>query len=401
MYTSAAREPDRTQLYPSKLSGSVWGQYELYIDWNLDRNLHLGKQQSTQEAVWIKTFSLPESAENQARRDYFRQIIDLNLNLGGGPDFRLIQLRDFAVTSQGCHLVMQPIENALSLLDYLSKLGPLLPQQVKQFLHQSLESLRYLHTACPVIWPGGIERGICHGNLLFESFWIRPVPRACQIGSKDFQVYLTNLALWEQIFWLDKSLASSSQTLGSLHGELRALGKIGTQLLVQSGEYASQPELAHFLRRLSTQTERPFRTTEEALQALRSLPNRVTSVSRVDSLPCDVSPSDPSAIVTDESAPQPHEPQVLSWLQKAKLTLTVSVGLMGLSWFGYVGTQWLLGRIQNGTGQVEIAATYALEPESPWKSVLQSSVSDDEETLLDGWRQAGYALAIANPVTGR
>ncbi|MEO0870204.1 MAG: hypothetical protein AAFY17_17590, partial [Cyanobacteria bacterium J06642_11] len=279
MRPSITNGPENLKTSHCKLLGNLWGRFDLYFDCPIGKNLYLGRQEASQEEVWIKEYLLNDGAE--AQRQAFQQLIDLNLKLGQGPDFRLVQLKDFATTPQACYLISRPFTGAIPLSHYVSTQGACSPKQVRRVLQQCLESLRYLHTACTVLWPTGSERGLCHGNLSLDSVWIRCSEESPQ--DDNFFVYVTDLALWDHIFWLNQPLATQGQDLGSMQHDLDDLGHIGLSLLLGQGlntlenipfaEMQQQsPELMDMLYRLTRQTPYPFRTTEDALQALRNLP---------------------------------------------------------------------------------------------------------------------------------
>ncbi|MEM7795343.1 MAG: hypothetical protein AAF579_12955 [Cyanobacteria bacterium P01_C01_bin.118] len=377
-----------------KLLGNLWGRFDLYFDQPIGKNLYLGRQEASQEEVWIKEYLLNDMAD--AQRHSFQQLVDLNLKLGQGPDFRLVQLKDFASTQQACYLISHPLQGAEPLSQYLSTHGPLSPCQVYRILQQCLETLRYLHTACSVLWPTGSERGLCHGNLSLDSLWIRKIEESPQ--SDNFFIYVTDLALWEHIFWTNQPLAQCVQDLGSIHDDLHDLGYIGFSLLLGkrinaadkitqllSGMERQSPELIKVLYQLTNQTDEPLRTTEDALQALRGLPllshqpmTGLLSLNNLDTAVFD-EPSVPNKLTSSRS-----------FLKQAKTTVAATMGLFGILWLGYsMIQQWKTRPLFANT----ITASYLLEPQGTWQSILTSSEAGD--TLVDTFLDEGHSLQPA------
>jgi hypothetical protein len=141
MYPGITNGSEELQSSHCKLLGNLWGRFDLYFDQPIGRHLYRGRQEASQEEVWVKEYLLNDRAD--AQRYAFQQLIDLNLKLGKGPDFRLVQLKDFATTQQACYLISQPLLGAEPLSHYLSSHGPVSPYQVRRKLQQCLETLRY------------------------------------------------------------------------------------------------------------------------------------------------------------------------------------------------------------------------------------------------------------------
>ncbi|MBT9316638.1 substrate-binding domain-containing protein kinase family protein [Leptothoe spongobia] len=375
-----------------KLLGNLWGRFDLYFDHPIGKNLYLGRQEASQEEVWVKEYLLNDMADVQ--RHAFQQLIDLNLRLGQGPDFRLVQLKDFATTQQACYLISHPLKGAEPLSQYLSAHGPLSPCQVRQALQQCLETLRYLHTACSVLWPTGSERGLCHGNLSLDSLWIRTIEDSPR--SDNFFIYVTDLALWEHIFGANQSLAQCVQDLGSIHQDLHDLGHLGFSLLLGQGlnttENTAQllsemelqsPELMTFLYGLTGQTAATFRTTEEALQDLRDLPE----LSHQPMTGLSLAP--PVEVVADTPSIQATIKPIAgrAYLKQSKTAVGAAMGLLGILWLGYsVIQQWQLRPLSAHT----ITASYLLEPQGTWQSIL--ATSSENSHFIDALLDEGHSL---------
>lgn len=260
--------------------------------------LYRGTDRSS-EPVLIQEYRLFDRdfnlTEIEDRQKAFERLIELNLKISNGPDFRIVKLVDAIVLPKEhcCYLITKPVSHHTTLAAYLSDYEVLSSQDIRTVLHQILQTLQFLHEACRVHFPTGeLERGLPHGNLNLNSLLIRQLHLNVPYGQQFF-VYLTNLSLWEHLFYppasrrFHEQVAKTSQDLGSAEQDLADLGLVGFQLA--GGTVSStrrQPidletdpawqelndlPLKQFIERLMG-LRSPFRTAEEALLTLRSLP---------------------------------------------------------------------------------------------------------------------------------
>ena len=250
------------------------------------------------EPVLIKEYPLLERDLNpeeiEVRQKAFERLIELNLKIGNGPDFRVVKLVDAIAHSKErcCYLITKPINHNTTLEAYLEKHGAMPAKQIREVLRQVLETLRYLHTAYRVHFPSGdSERGLPHGNLSLNSLLIRHVEGIT--SDRQFFIYVSDLELWEHLFHPRTSprfhpkVANIARNLGADKQDLAALGWVGFLLaggtlddtgLSQPFELQSEQPwqalndepLRGFLQNLWGPEPR-FRTAEQALHALIQL----------------------------------------------------------------------------------------------------------------------------------
>ncbi|MEL6814016.1 MAG: hypothetical protein AAFP03_04280 [Cyanobacteria bacterium J06598_3] len=287
------------------LKGTWWGRYTIgECQRNSPRyRRYAGIQNNGNHPVWIHEYLLPEDDFNhkdaEARRNAFKDIIDLNLRLGNDRDFRVHKLQDVvASVERRCFLITQAVPLSTPLAEDLRRLGPMMPFQVRRALHQALQTLQYLHSSYRVRWPNNnIERGLYHGNLSLESLWVRRSEVLVGVEEPQFFIYFSNFALWEHLFGdpgehrYRGEVAQSIAELGSISQDLAALGKVAFYLL-QGGELnprTGRPgdprdpndwpdELQHhplqsfIYRLLGLGNQQPFNSAGNALTALHQLP---------------------------------------------------------------------------------------------------------------------------------
>ncbi|MEB3356337.1 MAG: hypothetical protein VKK04_06400 [Synechococcales bacterium] len=312
------------------LRGSHWYRYEM------GRPIH--RQTGVAEVPWVRWYEATNQADErvtiqeyllsetdfnpaeiQDRQKAFARLVNFNLNTLNGPgegrDFRLLRLVEaFAPpfdpadieTAGRCYLVAKPLPG-FSLRDYVAQHGSLHPSQIREVLRQVLQTLQFLHTVCRIQFSTShTERGIPHGNLSLDSLFIRQTDLAGVNSDRQFFIHVTDLLLWEHLIHPPASpkfhgaIAQTAQDLGSTSDDLQDLGRIGFQLAghavnPDTGEipglrtdrirqtFSDQP-LYHFLCRL-VQEEAPFKTADEALQALRDLSAKAPTESRIPGEP--------------------------------------------------------------------------------------------------------------------
>ena len=345
--------------------------------------------------LFDREFNLTEIEDRQKA---FERLIELNLKISNGPDFRIAKLIDAIVLPKEhcCYLITKPVSHHTTLAAYLSDHEVLSSQDIRTVLHQVLQTLQFLHEACRVHFPTGeSERGLPHGNLNLNSLLIRQLHLNVPHGQQFF-VYLTDLALWEHLFYPPASqrfhakVAKTSQDLGSAEQDLADLGLVGFQLA--GGTVSStrrQPidletdpawqelddlPLRQFIERLMG-LRSSFKTAEEALLTLRSLPT------------CQATPELSASVEAAASTPS----------QTGRLLPIVL--LLGLGILGLLG--WLSWRQMT---QLGIEMPLSLQPKS--FSTLQS-VKAVPSSITYGFERDGaqeFALSrtlIPDSVTGK
>ncbi len=284
-----------------QISASQWDQYTVKscLVNAEDTRIYSGINRNNDD-VFIKEYILNESdfsaKEIQERKQSFERLVNLNLKIGHGPDFRIIKLLDVITHPENnrCHLVYRSLgDRIVTLEDYLTHSPKMSASEVREILRQVLESLRFLHSAYRVWFSADVsERGIPHGNISLKSLLFRQFRVAGVTQERRFFIYLSDLALWNHIFYTPgdtryQAIATCSQELGSFQQDLIDLGTVAFQLaggqlntvnnlpqeLISNQPWldlADEP-LRLFLRRLVGAGGR-FNTAEEALKELLHLP---------------------------------------------------------------------------------------------------------------------------------
>ncbi|MGF1499437.1 MAG: hypothetical protein ACFB8W_21820 [Elainellaceae cyanobacterium] len=180
-------------------------------------SIYEGTEAGLGEPVWIHVYRLSEDdfdeQQIKERQKRFSQLIQDNLKLGNGPDFRIIKLKNWQLakldnsrrTSSStsiyrCYLITKPIADAIPLAQHLEKQGAMSSEQVRLVLFQVLDTLRYLHNSYQTRWLANTwALGLPHGNINLESLWLR---QATHRGTDEYQffIYLSDFALWAHLF---------------------------------------------------------------------------------------------------------------------------------------------------------------------------------------------------------
>jgi serine/threonine protein kinase len=186
-----------------------------------------GIQVINNKSLVIKEYLLPEGEFNDKevneRKDKFEELTNVNLKNKGGQDFRLVVPYDAIAPrdERRCYLITQPINNAITLREYLKQLNsPLNSKQVREVLKQVLQTLWFLHTQKVRLPNGEVLYGLAHGNLSLDSLLI-------VTHNQQFFIYLCDLALWEDLF---KS-PTAKITVHSPEQDLQDLGRLSLYLL--------------------------------------------------------------------------------------------------------------------------------------------------------------------------
>jgi ABC-type phosphate transport system substrate-binding protein len=250
-----------------------------------------------QELVVIKEYNLQEIGCDRKiipkRQEAFKNLVKWNLKIANGQDFRLVQLIDAINKDNNCYLVTKPISDGISLEKYLSNYGRMTAKQIREVIKQVLGTLEFLGTYRMRFSDAKLEeRGIVHGNINLRSLILKKT-NFSSIDERQFFIYLSDLALWEHLFYAPDSerykpnIAKTREELGSVEDDLKKLGLVSfclaggstdknfTEALnFESPEIWSQlqdDQLKGYIQRLLG-FERPFSNASDASNHLISLP---------------------------------------------------------------------------------------------------------------------------------
>ncbi|MEM9484029.1 MAG: hypothetical protein AAGA83_10105 [Cyanobacteria bacterium P01_F01_bin.116] len=284
-----------------RLQGGWWGTYTVKSctdvqDW---MRCYEGLQDNGSEPVWIYEYCLDQDSwsddDIDERKRQFKHLIDLNLRLGQGSDFRIIRPKD-VINPAGnrAYLITRSLPKSLTLKDFLSQQPiPWNRSQVERLLTQVLQSLQYLQTYL-VNWPGDRwEQQLAHGNLSCECLWIRLQDGITELNEYPFFIYLGRFPLWEHLFWpQQKPIAQNNGDIGSINDDLEALAHI-TFALIQGHQSNDNPAdldlwpkdnevralYPYVLQLLGHGESGRFKSIDSAISVLQSLPDTYTSPS--------------------------------------------------------------------------------------------------------------------------
>ncbi|MEG4534424.1 substrate-binding domain-containing protein [Microcoleus sp. D2_18a_D3] len=250
--------------------------------------LYRGVMVVNNKPILIKEYLLPDGDFNQKeaeeRKQKFEKLASLNLKNGGGQDFRLICFWDAIAPSneKRCYLIFEPpIENSLTLREYLREKGAMNSQQVREVLSQMLQTLWFLHNYRLRTFDDEFEQGLPHGNLSLDSLLIQIKSQPSAFDQPQFFIYAADLALWEDLFKpptakiSDRSPKQDLIDLGYVSFYLlsgKTIDPDTAQPLNPKVEQDWPPEfkdvrLKKFIRRLLG-IDQPFKDAFEAKQAL-------------------------------------------------------------------------------------------------------------------------------------
>ncbi|MEM6253792.1 MAG: hypothetical protein AAF821_12800 [Cyanobacteria bacterium P01_D01_bin.156] len=242
-----ATEPQNALLFTApvlqpgeRLQGGWWGVYTIKscictYDW---MRCYDGLQDNGGEPVWIYEYCLDKDSwsedEVDERKQRFKHLVDLNLRLGGGADFRIIRPKDVIKPADNCiYLITRPVPHSHTLDEFLTQNPvPWNRFEIERFLTQVLQSLQYLQTYL-VNWPGDRwEQGLSHGNLSSDCLWLRLPDGYTELKQSPFFVYLGRFPLWEQLFWpQNTSIPQHNWEIGSIDDDLHTLAHIAFALV--------------------------------------------------------------------------------------------------------------------------------------------------------------------------
>ena len=409
------------------LQGDWWGRYTVgtciqELPW---MRVYTGLAMNGGESIWIYEYLLREATFNQAeaeqRLQMFRQLVNQNLRLGNGSDFRIIKLKDVMVDAKSQrrgYLVTCPLAKGRRLVEYLNNWGAMSATQVRQVLKQVLQSLQYLHTTYRLRWledsNGAVtgqflQRGLVHGNLTLETLWIRWSQEEAASDTKPFFIYLSRFSLWEHVFWASDGrytltqAAKSPSDLGSIAQDLKDLGRVAFALLSgdipdAAGAYTKSPtDATHWPQSSEVQALKPFILRLLGLGSEEAFKSADTALVALRDLPMQVMPQAETEPTVQGKAAEPAQP--LPWL------LWVSV-LLGLVMGGSL-LYWLLRRSPSPimaescpepctitdaiAGNSGLTVNYAISDNTSWINSFDYFIGDFP-TNLDASRQNNQNL---------
>jgi serine/threonine protein kinase len=362
-------------------------------------------------SVLVKEYRLLDlgfnDAEVKQRQSAFEDFIDLNYKIGHGPDFRLVKLLDAIVPSQSeveanpeiqhcCYLITQTISNSMSLEDYLAKHSKMPAQLVWHVLQQVLETLCFLHDAYRVRFPSetsSTRETLVHGNLRLSSLLMRWIDPDQELRERNFFIYVTDLALWEHLFSVAPGgkIATSSQDLGSVEQDLKALGEVAYRLLrgtrdqteVSLSDFESDPiwamvqdeSLKHFMRRLLQITPPGEQATTNSFKSAAAALDVLMNPSELQASLQSASPSVPEA--EENTYQQP-------WVKPLALVLLI----LGISTGLVLFARWLLGF----NNDLPVRQPSSLSPTSEPSFIKDVDISEPLTYLVEQGGTWNYAL---------
>jgi hypothetical protein len=236
----------------------------------------------------LENFGFNNQAQITERQKEFKKIVESNLQIANGPDFRIVKFFRVENQENKSYLISKYISNSITLKQYLADNGVMTAKQIREVIKQALESLQYLHSYCKGNFPPDkMSRGLPHGNINLESLLIKYNPTSVISEKRQFLIYLTDLALWEHLFLPQKPIANSRENLGSEKEDFQDLANVAFVLAggsVDSGSLSllnftsetpwsnlKDNELKEFIQQLAG-FGFIFNNAEEALNALNKLP---------------------------------------------------------------------------------------------------------------------------------
>ncbi|MBE9047344.1 substrate-binding domain-containing protein [Pleurocapsales cyanobacterium LEGE 10410] len=302
--------------------------------------IYLGMQVDNDRLVTIKEYLLPHRHFNHEEKRHIHNAFKNQGTIGfidGQKDFRLLidadvispppqeKFRETTRDPERCYLVTQGDRDRLTTLrSYLSERGAMSAAEVCQVLNLVLQSLESLHNQKFRLPTGKINSQIAHGNLSLESILIAVDSRP-YLEPAQFKIYLTDLALWENLF----IPPPRTPQIYSTDRDLIALGYVGFYLLMgrtvdENGYPLSpydrlywaniDPKLQQYIYRL-LEIETPFKNAFTARQTLLKLQLK----------------SAPPAPLTIPEVSQSDRQRKLPW--RSLLVLFLALLLGGLSYW--------------------------------------------------------------------
>ncbi len=224
-------------LAPDVKINGIQGNYQIeaFIGSRGMGRLYKGIRLIDSQPVTIKEYLLPSLYFNQAevktRLDTFKELVTPQFIHAIGQDFRILTADEAIadIVQRRCFFITAPAFSALSLEDYLHNKGAIDEAKIWEFLSQVLQSLIFLHSQTVRFASGRLQSGIPHGNLSLSSILILEKDR-------NFLFYLTDLAIWEQIFvpGVQSSALNLLSFSEAIAEDLSALGHVAFYLSIGS-----------------------------------------------------------------------------------------------------------------------------------------------------------------------
>ncbi|APB35225.1 ABC-type phosphate transport system, periplasmic component [Gloeomargarita lithophora Alchichica-D10] len=211
------------------------GRYQVqeFVGMRGQGRLYRGVQVNSRQVITLREYVLPTeqfpTQEIRYRQQLFSQTGGVTLADSRRQNLRLVEPWE-AISDQRearCYLVSQgDLDRGMTLAQRLQQ-GAFSPAQVRQVLHQVLQTLEALHTQKFRLPGGQIRSGLAHGQLGLEHLLWVPVKSGGTPAELRFLVYVTDLGLWEFLF----IPSGTERPISHPRRDLVALGYAGLQLL--------------------------------------------------------------------------------------------------------------------------------------------------------------------------
>ncbi|BAY24801.1 putative serine/threonine kinase [Calothrix sp. NIES-2100] len=364
----------------SEIKGNL-GTYQVndFLGARGNGRLYAGIQLQDQQPVIIKEYLLPSRCFNEKeileRKESFKRVGGVSLADTKTQNFRLVHTWEAIADEKGdrCYLITQATEASQTLRQYLTQHGAMTAEQVREILHQALQTLEFLHSQKLRFPSNQIQQGLAHGNLSLDSILI-------QVENQQQYIFFDDLAIWENVF-IPPNIAQPAPC--RREQDLEALGLVAFYLwLGKTTNYSHQPldprenehwpntdhNLKRFIERL-LRLENPFPSAEAARFALMQLPQE-NQVSNIASSP-------------ESPAKQKFLGTKLIWLAILPLLLLLGGGILYyffrpqpaenskyITWSGLVDKFSQVNNVPSGK------FTYTGEQDGTWSLILQQQVGN-------------------------
>ncbi|MBD2576496.1 hypothetical protein [Oscillatoria sp. FACHB-1406] len=259
------------------------------------KRIYQAVQALSERIVLLKEYLLLKEnlsgREVEESLDRFEDLSNLNISEEQGKRFRIIVPQDIIVDRQEkrCYLVSEPLENCLTLREWLNATETITFHQTIKILDDILQTLWFIHNH-KFRFGGNLKPSLAHKNLTPDSIKIVIHRTQEPISKTPFSVYLADLALWENLILssatpqnqfnpiFDDPTLQDLIDLGYLCLYLLSRGRIdgdfGRAVDLQTIEdkiaLISPSPLEFFIRKLLG-LEEPFSSAEEARKYLRTI----------------------------------------------------------------------------------------------------------------------------------
>ncbi|MDJ0713766.1 MAG: hypothetical protein QNJ54_06060 [Prochloraceae cyanobacterium] len=197
--------------------------------------VYKGIHTQSNKAVIIKEYLLLDrdynEEERRACKEKFANVSNINFRNGSSKDFRIFSPIEAIAPprEKRCYLITQPVENSITLKEYIEREGSLAPSQVVSILDQVLQTLWFLHTN-RIRLPSNnqVQKGIPHGNLNLSTISIVLSESYSENSDEPLPLaYVSDLAVWEHLFLPPNSPSIKT----SVSQDLADLGTVSFHLL--------------------------------------------------------------------------------------------------------------------------------------------------------------------------